>query len=327
MMYPYKFENIYVEKVWGGRSLESFRDNLPEGNIGESWEVSCHPTATSIVSNGSEKGLSLAALIEKHQHELVGTAISLDRFPLLMKFLDAKEELSIQVHPSDAYALEVENDLGKTEAWVVLAAGPKANMVLGTQNCTKADFKDALLTGADLEPYLNRMAVQTGDVYFIKSGLIHSMTDVLVAEIQQNSDTTYRVYDFNRGREIHVDKALDVMDLSLKGEKSTGVTEAAEGYQKIYYCHDHNFSLEGYAIDSSCTESSDLERFFIFTCTEGSGEIFYENGFETLAKGDSILIPASLGKYTFKGQMTLLKSYVPNVPQLEQHLDMLGQFC
>lgn len=318
-MEPLKFESIYVEKVWGGRNLSNFKKDLPEGMIGESWEVSCHKNATSIVANGKHKGLSLAKVIDLEKEALLGTAINDSRFPLLMKFLDAKTQLSIQVHPNDEYALKQENDLGKTEAWVVLEAGENANMVLGTKDARPDEFRKAIADD-NLEALLNRIPVQKGDVYFIKSGLIHTMEDVLVAEIQQNSDTTYRVYDFGRGRELHVDKALDVMDMSLKGTKSEGLSFKNKEYAKTYYCFDSNFSLEKYDVFTSLCENSDEERFFIFTCIDGDGELKSESSTLNVSKGDSILIPAKLGKYSFSGNISLLKSYVPDIQKLRNEI-------
>ncbi|QXM05354.1 mannose-6-phosphate isomerase, class I [Crassaminicella indica] len=321
-MYPLKFEHIYVNKVWGGRNLESFREDLPEGKIGESWEVACRKDVVSIISNGKYKGMSLDKLILKESDAILGTKISNKHFPLLIKFLDAQSKLSIQVHPNDFYALQNENDLGKTEAWVVLDAQENASMVLGVKDCSPDGFKEALEKG-DLEPYLNRISVKKGDVYFIQSGLIHTMEGVLVAEIQQNSDTTYRVYDYNRGRELHIKKAMDVIDFSIHAKKASGLCIHKEGYEKTYYCYDHNFSLEKYKIEGSCIEKSDKERFYIFICIDGEGLIRYSNGIEEIRKGDTVFIPAGLGAYTLDGNFTLLKAYVPNIEKLEK--EILGE--
>lgn len=156
---------------------------------------------------------------------------------------------------------------------------------------------------------------------FVKSGLIHAIGEgVIIAEIQQNSDTTYRVYDYNRGRELHIEKALDVINLDLVAKNSNGLVVKNEGYTKTYLCLCKDFSLELYDVETSFTENSDKERFFAFTCVEGSGEIIYKDGKETINKGDSLLIPASLGEYTFKGNMKVLKSYVPDVKKLENEI-------
>lgn len=320
-MYPIKFENLYYEKIWGGRDLELFRDDIPEGNIGESWDVACHKNGMSIVKNGEFKGLRLDELIEKEKENLLGTKIDRNWFPLLIKLINAKDKLSVQVHPNDEYAKRVEGDMGKTEVWYVVEAFEGANLVVGTKGkCTKEEFKAAIEEGK-LDSYLNRIPVKKGDVYLVQSGLVHAIGEgVIIAEIQQNSDTTYRVYDYNRGREIHVQKALDVIDLDLNGEKNEGVEIKKDGYTKNYLCLGRDFSLELYDIQNSAEEESDVERFFIFTCVEGNGEILYKDGKEEIKTGDSILIPATLGNYTLKGNMKLLKSYVPDIKKVEKSI-------
>lgn len=319
-MYPLKFENIYFDKIWGGRELELFRDNLPEGKIGESWDVSCHKHGMSIIANGQYKGMRLDEAIGKFKEQIIGTKISEKWFPLLVKLINANDKLSVQVHPDDIYAQNTEGEMGKTEVWYVVEAFEGANLVVGTKKCTKEQFMKAIETG-DFDKFLNKIPVHKGEVYFVKSGLVHAIGEgVIIAEIQQNSDTTYRVYDYNRGRELHVDKALDVVDLQLKGEKSRGIKLERDGYDKTYYCLCENFSLELYDICESLTESSDRERFYIFTCVDGNGTIASEGTSDVVKKGDSILIPASLGAYTFKGNMKLIKSYVPDVKKVENEI-------
>ncbi|MBC2580753.1 type I phosphomannose isomerase catalytic subunit [Clostridium sp. DJ247] len=320
-MYPIKFENLYFDKVWGGRDLALFRNNLPEGNIGESWDVACHKNGMSIVANGEFKGKKLDELIKEKGTKLIGTEISADWFPLLIKLINAKESLSVQVHPNDSYAKAAEGDMGKTEVWYVVEALEGANLIVGTkEGCTKEQFRKAIETG-NLESYMNKISVEKGDVYFVKSGLIHAIGEgVVIAEIQQNSDTTYRVYDYDRGRELHIDKALDVVDLNLRGEKSTGIKIEKEGFHKTFLCLCKDFSLELYDIRSQVEEISDTERFFVFTIVEGKGEISYQHGVEKLQKGDSVFIPASLGQYVLKGEMKVLKSYVPDIEKVEKEI-------
>ncbi|EDS77419.1 mannose-6-phosphate isomerase, class I [Clostridium botulinum C str. Eklund] len=318
-MYPLKFENLYYQKIWGGRDLELFRNNIPKGSIGESWDVACHKNGMSIVKNGEFRGLRLDELIKRERENILGTKIKGDRFPLLIKLINAKEKLSIQVHPNDEYAKRVEEDMGKTEVWYVVETFKGANLVVGIkEKCNKEEFKTAIEEGK-LDSYLNRIPVKKGDVYLVQSGLVHAIGEgVIIAEIQQNSDTTYRVYDYNRGRELHVKKALDVIDLNLKGRKYEGIEVKKEGYTKNYLCLGREFSLELYNIKNCVEENSDLERFFIFTCVEGKGEILYGDGMEEINTGDSILIPAILGEYKLQGNMKLLKSYVPDIKKVER---------
>ena len=312
-MYPIKFENLYYEKIWGGRDLSLFRDNLPEGNIGESWDVACHKNGTSIVKNGSFKGKKLDDLIKEEGEKLIGTKISKEKFPLLIKLINAKDSLSVQVHPNDEYAERVEGESGKTEVWYVVDAFEGANLIVGTkENCTKEQLKKAIEDG-NLEEYMNKVYVKKGDVYFVQSGLIHAIGQgVIIAEIQQNSDTTYRVYDYNRGRELHIKKALDVINLNLRGEKAKGEVVEKEGYIQNKLCSCKEFNLEEYKIKEKYSDHSDAERFYIFTCVSGNGKILYNGKAEEINRGDSILIPASLGAYTIEGNLTVLKSYVPS---------------
>lgn len=320
-MYPLRFENLYYDKIWGGRDFELFRDNLPNGSIGESWDIACHPHGISVISNGVFKGMKLDELINLAGDKLLGTKISKYWFPLLIKLINAKDNLSVQVHPDDKYAKQIENEMGKTEAWYIVEALEGANIVLGfKKRCTKNQLKEAIERGT-LEEYMNRIPVRKGDVYFVKSGLIHAIGEgVIIAEVQQNSDTTYRVYDYNRGRELHIEKALDVINLDLVGKKVTKLTIQEEGFTKsyLYLCKD--FSLELYDVETSFSEKSDKERFYTFTCVEGSGKIIYKNREENINKGDSMLIPAFLGEYTFKGTMNLLKSYVPDIKKVENEI-------
>lgn len=319
-MYPLKFENIYFDKIWGGREFELFRNNLPEGSIGESWDVSCHEHGVSRISNGKYKGMGIDEAINEFKEELLGTKISKDWFPLLVKLINANDKLSVQVHPDDEYAKRVEGEMGKTEAWYVVEAFEGANLVVGTKECTREQFVKAIETG-DFDRFMNKIPVKKGDVYFVKSGLIHAIGEgVIIAEIQQNSDTTYRVYDYNRGRELHIDKALDVIKFELKGEKSRGLKVESDGYTKTYYCLSEHFSLELYEVHDNFKEKSDCERFYIFTCVDGEGSIIFNGGEEKVSKGESILIPALLGEYAFKGNMKLLKSFVPDVEKVKNEI-------
>ena len=311
-MYPIKFENLYYEKIWGGRDFESFRENLPHGDIGESWDIACHHNGMSIVSNGYLKGKTFEELIKEYGTELLGESFENKEFPLLVKLINSKKKLSVQVHPSDEYAKRVENSLGKTEAWYVVDAKPGASLIVGTKNCDKAIFEKAIREGKT-EEYLNKIEVKKGDCFLINSGLVHAICEgVIIAEIQQSSDITYRIYDYGRPREIHVEKSMDVIDFNLKPINASGKKLVSFcGYEKGILCASEYFTIEKYVVSSEVSENSDINKFFIFTCVDGKGTIISEDGTKMdILKGDSILIPAKLGKYTIQGELTLLKSYV-----------------
>ncbi len=311
-MYPIKFQNLFFDKVWGGGDFYGYKETLPNLSVGESWEVSCHENGMSIVDNGEHKGKTLGQLINELGHKLIGTKISKNNFPLLIKIISAKDKLSVQVHPDNDYASKFENSLGKTEAWYILDCEKNAELIIGTKDCLKEDFKLAIEEN-NLEPYLNKVKVKKGDMYFIKSGLVHAILgNTLILEIQQNSDITYRVYDYGRDRELHVDRALEVIDFNLISNKLTGLTVFNENYTKTYLCICEYFVIERYEITDIYEENSDEERFYTLFVLDGIGQIEYNEGTLEIGKGDSIFIPASLGKYKVKGKINFIKSYVPN---------------
>lgn len=311
-MYAIKFENLYYDKIWGGRDFKEFRHNLPKGNIGESWDVACHKNGMSIVANGLLKGKRFDDIIKKYGHSLVGTDVSTEKFPLLLKLINSKENLSVQVHPDDDYAKKYENDYGKTEAWYVIDAKPGAKLIVGTKNCTKEEFTGAIKEGK-IEEYLNIIEVKKGDSFLINSGLVHAIGEgLIIAEIQQNSDITYRVYDYGRKRKIHVKQSLEVINFGLKAVNcSENSVKGFEGFSKVVLCENKYFGMEKYNIKKELNDESNKKKFFIITCVEGKGKIVCKNLEEKIKKGDSYLIPATLGKYSIKGQLEIIKSY-PN---------------
>ena len=307
-MYPIKFENLYYDKVWGGRDFETFRNNIPEGNIGESWDIACHPNGTGVVANGKFKGMNFNDLINNYKEAIFGKAIINNEFPLLVKLINSNENLSVQVHPNDDYAKRVENSFGKTEAWYVVDAKEGAELIVGTNGCTKEEFEEAIKNNT-VEDCLNRIKVKKGDAFLINSGLVHAIgSGLVIAEIQQNSDITYRVYDYGRPREIHVEKSLDVIDFDLKPEKSVENFKEFLGYKYTNLCENDYFVIDKYIINTSIEMDSDIDSFSIITCVDGSGLINYKNDKVIINKGDSILIPAQLGNYEIKGELEVLIS-------------------
>ena len=305
-MYPIKFENLYYEKIWGGRDLESFRSNLPEGNIGESWDVACHENGTSIVTNGRFKGISFDKLIESNGEEILGKRYAAKKFPLLVKLINSNENLSVQVHPNDEYAKIKENSFGKTEAWYVVEAKEGAELIVGTNGCTKEEFESAIKNNT-VEDCLNRIKVKKGDAFLINSGLVHAIgAGLIIAEIQQNSDITYRVYDYGRPREIHVEKSLEVIDFSLSPKKLIEHYKEEPGYKFTTLCKNQYFSIDKCIVDTTYSNSTNGDNFVILTIVDGSGKVIGNNYTETIEKGDSILLPASLGNYTIEGNVEVL---------------------
>ncbi|WP_050608110.1 type I phosphomannose isomerase catalytic subunit [Clostridium niameyense] len=320
-MYPLKFESIYLEKIWGGRELEKFRDDIPKGNIGESLDLCCYKNSISIIKNGELKGKKLKEAIKKYKEKLLGTHIidEYKRFPLILKIITAEDNLSVQLHPGRKDKLE-KGENSKAELWYIVDAKPNAFLVLGSKIKDKKSLKHILKKG-ELENYLNKVKVAKGDIFYVNSGLIHAIgKGITLVEIQESSDTTYRLYDYNRGRKLDIDKALKCIDLDIIPERKKGISIKYNGYIKTYYSLSQEFSVELYKINKYLEEESDKERFFTFTCVEGEGILIYDGGKENIEKGETILIPAFLGKYRIKGKLEILKFYVPDIKKVEKQI-------
>lgn len=314
-MYPLKFRNIYYEKPWGSNKLSQYRNNIANEKIGESWEVACHENGMTEVSNGKFAGEALIDVINKMKNLLLGDKVYKDKFsnkdfPLLIKLISAGENLSVQVHPDDNYARLNSDDNGKIEAWYILGVDDEADIIVGTNGCTKEIFKNSC-SSKKIENYMNRIHVKPGEIYLIEPGLLHSIgKGVILLEIQQNSDITYRVYDYNRGRQLHISDALKVIDFDLKA-KPININKNTS-FQKCVTRE--GFNIDIYDIDSKVKETSNKDKFYIYTCVEGEGIIQYEDDGiqceEHISNLESVLIPAYLGNYTLKGKMKIIKSYV-----------------
>ncbi len=367
MLYPLKFKPLYKDYLWGGRNLLKLEKILPEGIVAESWEVSCHPDGESIISNGQFKSMTLSEFINKFQYKAMGTNISWkpgDKFPLLVKLIDANNKLSVQVHPDDEYAaLHEEDKSGKNEMWYIIWTKPGSKLVYGLKsNITKENFKEALEKGS-IEEHLNYIEVSEGDIINIPAGVIHAIGEgILLAEVQQNSNNTYRVYDYDRvdkngkKRPLHIKKALDVIDFSNSTEysKSSGISVQVNDNCKVTKLIENKyFSTELYHIKGEVEEVADGSRFYIYLFIEGEATISYgfggclngnmnngdcgsegsddegsnykEGNWEKNMKnteyfgermdirvGESIFIPASMGRYRISGNIRAIKAYVTN---------------
>ena len=316
MLYPLLFYPIYKEMIWGGRRMaERFSRSLPSDHTGESWDISCRPNEMSIIENGSLKGMAFDKAIALNPAAFLGSRVyntyKKRGFPLLVKIIDANDDLSVQVHPDDAYAMAHGLESGKSEIWYVMEAPPDQSLVIGlTDDATPERLRK------DPMSCLQWLPVKKGDIIDIPAGLVHAITKgVMVAEIQQNSDITYRLYDYNRTqlngnpRELHLEEGLAVADFDNRYSKKT-VTGAAVIHGDALITHvvvNPYFAVVKYEIDGEFSEASDPETFAIFTCVEGSCTI---SGVE-LTCSRSVFIPAGLGICDIKGKAVLLKSFVP----------------
>lgn len=327
MLYPIKLQPVFKDYIWGGRNLEKFGVILPWGKTAEVWEVSCHPDGISIISNGMYKGLNLLDYISVMGKDAVGTdhynseQVS---FPLLLKLIDASDKLSVQVHPDDAYANENENgELGKHEAWYIMDAKPGAQIIYHViAGIDKNDFIESV-DKSEIDQSLNYMNVFAGDVIDIYPGMIHSIgAGIVLAEIQQSSNLTYRVYDYDRmdkkgnKRSLNIIKALDVIDFvpNNRKEKALGIDlQINAGAHKSFKLANKYFSLEVYWVKGKIEEHTDGSKFYIYLFLEGDAIINYSHGRISVKAGESIFIPAAMGKFTIKGNFKALKMYVPDI--------------
>lgn len=317
-MEPLFFDPIYKSIIWGGRNLEKiFNRSLPEGKIAESWEISSHGKDNSVIINGEFKGKNLNELLNKFGSKLVGKKCSSKNFPLLIKLIDANDKLSVQVHPDNEYAKIHDNDLGKTEMWYIIDAKPNAKLICGVKNgTTKKQFEEAIKSNT-LNEYLNYVDVKKGDVIFIPSGTIHAILDgIVIAEIQQNSDTTYRVYDWGRvgkdgkPRELHIEKALDVINFEYKGSVEKISAKKEEGFEYANLISCEFFNVDKIHVIDNYKDKTDGSTFFAYTCVEGSGKLKYKDNYFDIKGGTSFLIPADNLEFEITGNLQLLKSYI-----------------
>ena len=306
--------------IWGGTRLktEFGKAFLPEEPLAESWECSVHPDGPSYVASGPEEGRMLIDLLAEHP-DYLGTTPSVDAgtLPILVKLIDVKANLSVQVHPDDDYANRMENgQAGKTELWYVVDAEPGAQIVFGlNRNSTREELRRSLEDGT-LERYLNHIPVQSGDVFFITAGTVHAIgKGVLIAEIQQNSNLTYRLYDYGRlgkdgkPRPLHIDKALDVVKLfgSHPLRQPKRVLRQIDGFVHELLCSSPYFQVDRCLLNASNIALEALpESFRVLLCLSGEGRL--QEGVESLPfrKGQTVFIPATATDLTLSGDATFL---------------------
>lgn len=316
-MKPILLSPVGKEYLWGGTRLrKEYNKHINMTPLAETWECSTHSDGMSIVRTGEYKNMTLYEVLKKHP-EYIGNK-NYDELPVIIKLIDAEKKLSVQVHPSDEYAHIYENQNGKTEMWYVLDAKPEANLICGfAHDVTPELLQNAVETGT-LDEHLQKFSVKKGDVFFIPAGTVHAIgAGVLVAEIQQNSDITYRIYDYNRvdkngqKRELHFDKALKVLNMN-KGKEISQKTRQIDyfsGYTSEILCNCKYFMTEFLKIDSECNFIVNEISFQVLLCTDGNGEIKTDskNSVINFRKGDCIFIPADTGICYINGKTSILK--------------------
>ncbi len=322
-LYPLKFKTIYKDKIWGGEKINSYlgKDFSPLPNCGETWEISGVKSDVSVVKNGALAGKSLALLLEEFKSELVGKAVYErfgNEFPLLVKFIDANDDLSIQVHPDDKLAKERHNSFGKTEMWYVIQADEGATLISGFNQQTDEKTYLEKLNGGRINDILNKEEVSAGDVFFLPAGRVHTIgKGLLIAEIQQTSDITYRIYDFDRvddkgnKRELHTEEALAAIDYNVYPEYKSVYDKKVNEAVEVVSCEYFTTNILEFT-ESTARDYSAFDSFVIHVCVAGAYTLKYDGGELNVKMGDSILIPATVKNVVLEtaGGFKILESYI-----------------
>jgi len=321
--------------LWGGRRLkDEFEKNIDMNPLAETWECSTHPDGPSYVVGGVYDGVSLTEVLQAHPEYLGTHPITKGELPILIKFIDAKQDLSVQVHPTDAYAAEHEGgSLGKTEMWYVLDATPEAELVYGlSHDMTEEMLRESIADGT-IAKYLQRVKVQKEDVFFVEAGTVHAIgAGVLVAEIQENSNLTYRLYDYDRvdgeglKRELHVEKAIAVarLESSAEPKQPMRVLKYRQGMASELLCRCKYFEVYRMLVNTECGQAVDCRTdavaeccqavryradaisFRVLLCVDGNGEITYGDEVLKFRKGDCVFVPADSVELSIYGRATFL---------------------
>ena len=317
-LYPLQFDPIFKERIWGGEMLKTLLNKSITSSItGESWELSTVEGDVSVVANGPLKGKSLTTIISESPAAILGTSVYGRfgaQFPLLFKYLDAREDLSIQVHPNDALAKKRHNSFGKTEMWYIMQANDDARIIVGFKEDSSAEAYKENLENKTLLNILDSVTVNVGDAFFLETGTVHAIgAGLVVAEIQQTSDVTYRLYDFDRvdangkTRELHVDLALEAINYNkVQTKKEYG--QMASVANEIVDCPYFTTNFIPLAGEISVRKTG--ESFTVFMCTDGSFELDYNNSKRQYKKGDTVLIPAALNEFKISGKASILEIYI-----------------
>ena len=323
-MYPLKFEPILKQTIWGGDKIVPFKhlDSDLKG-VGESWEISGVENNESVVANGPDKGRTLTEVVRMYREELVGEANYArfgTKFPLLIKFIDARQDLSIQVHPNDEQAKKRHNSMGKTEMWYVVDADKNAKLRSGfSEQITPKEYKERVLNNT-ITDVLQEYEINAGDVFFLPAGRIHSIgAGAFIAEIQETSDITYRIYDFNRKdangktRELHTELARDVINYEVLDDYRTKYEAVKNEPVELVACPYFTTSVYDMTEEITC-DYSELDSFVIFICMEGACTLKDdENNVIELVAGETVLLPATTQNVTLtpkEGGVKLMETYV-----------------
>jgi len=311
---PIFFNPIFKERIWGGTELRSFGYDIPSNITGECWAFSAHPNGQSVVKSGPFEGKTLGELWSEYK-ELFGYKEG-DRFPLLTKILDANNDLSVQVHPNDEYAYKYENgELGKTECWYIVDCKEGAEIIFGHHAKTEEELK-AMVAENCWDELLNKVPVKKGDFFFVPSGTIHAIGEgIIILETQQNSDTTYRVYDYDRlddagnKRELHIQESINVTTVPHQAQQQDIKVEEQEGMTKTTFVKCEYFTVEKWEVKGTSNHKQ-TKDFLLCSVIEGNGVVKTEVGEFSYQKGDHFLLPNKMGGFILEGISELIVSYI-----------------
>lgn len=316
--YPIRCRPIFKDKIWGGTKLKSvLGKQIETDTTGESWELSTVPGSVSSISNGAYVNEPLDHILALFPDEILGHEVHSrfgTTFPLLFKFIDAQQDLSVQVHPNDELAKARHNTFGKTEMWFIMQADPHSRIIVGWKEEASPQKYLEHLKDNSIVSLLNEIEVKTGDVFFLETGTVHAIgSGVLLAEIQQTSDITYRIYDFDRkdadgnSRELHTEQAIDAINYEVTNSR---INYAQQVNQSNNLVDCRYFTTNLIPLQGSLEVRKDKSTFTVYMCIDGSFEIDWNNEKMTIKKGDTILIPAQLSAYNLSGNASLLEIYI-----------------
>jgi mannose-6-phosphate isomerase len=317
-LYPLQFQPILKDRIWGGTKLKTYLNKPITSEItGESWEISTVENDVSVIENGFYEGKSLNELINEFPEQVLGTEVFKrfgKQFPLLFKYLDAREDLSIQVHPNDELAAKRHNSFGKTEMWYVMQADDDARVIVGFKEKSSPKEYVQHLENKTLLNILDTKKVKKGDVFFLETGTVHAIgAGTVIAEIQQTSDITYRLYDFDRvdaagnTRELHVDLALDAINYDVV-EAQTTYLNAKNKSNKMIDCQ--YFTTNFIPLNGKIDCNKNQNSFIVYMCVDGDFELILNKEKYNYKKGDTVLIPAFLTDFQLNGNASVLEIYI-----------------
>ncbi|WP_221567075.1 mannose-6-phosphate isomerase, class I [Alkalihalobacillus sp. TS-13] len=311
---PIFLKPVFKDRIWGGTKLrEAFGYEIPTETTGECWGISAHPNGPSEAVNGPLKGKTLDQVWDEHA-ELFGNQEG-DEFPLLVKILDAKTDLSVQVHPNDAYARKVEGEpYGKTECWYIIDCAPGAELVYGHHARSKADFEQMVAENR-WDDLLRKVSIKPGDFVYVPNGTIHAIgTGTMILETQQSSDVTYRVYDYDRRdaegntRELHIEQSIDVAMIPHEDAKFEPVESVVEGLKETKLIREKYFTVYRWELDGA-VEGYENPAYLLVSVLSGEGEVTTQGGTYTIKKGDHFIIPSTVKQFSVNGTVECIVSH------------------